>query len=1028
MNTSLEERFREKDDESSQSFFLSSKFKLPAKEKTGLSVSAEDPLLDLHQHQDQSGACSLSDNVPLLSYSRLATQSSPKSYERSQLSSSISPSSQPLLPGPIPRGPSMGGFYRSNHITLTKAEVIAKIPWSVERQVNGNGGLKNAVMRSQSKNIIDDVLWVGSIGPDSGNLPENTMREIDSKLRSEYQCCPVFLDDDTLDGHYNRYCKQILWPTLHYEIPDNPKSKAYQDHSWEHYRSVNQSIAQKIVDCYKKGDTIWVNDYHLLLVPNMIREKLPDAKIGFFLHVSFPSSEVFRCLSTRKELLEGMLGADCIGFQTPEHARHFLQTCNRILTVDTTPTSVRLKQTSISVVVQSIGIDIENLQLSCKENEVLEWRKMIRERWPKSKLIVARDKLDKIRGVKQKLLAYEQFLLNHPEMIGSTVLIQVCQMNKPNHHLERDVITIIDRINSLQSNLASEEPCVFLHKDIGFPQYVALLQEADAFAVTSVREGMNLTCHEFIFCNTTHSPLILSEFTGAAAVLGPDTILVNPWDKTEMAEAFYLSLTMDAAEKERRWSALNSIVTSNTCCKWVKDFLSDVDASWTERQRRQLEVIPVLNAELVSEDYKKTPGYRVFYLDFESSILSIERDSHNLRSHFRRRGSASSIFKSSSWTGLSPSNFTNLYEGRPSSSPSENAPTPSQFSHKHTFSLGSTLESHILFHSGARYSSHTTYLSPQRKLSLLAELVSDPHNIVYVASSNTKETLEQMFKQVPSIGLIAENGACMRPCGIDEWQTLNDYEEAPEWHKMLEPLLNRAGEQLPGSQLDIKGSKITLSFSKCTDQARVESSIGELLSHVNDGFEMMDVHAFVHDRKVEISSNIDMKLTAIKWAFKTELENLSRFEKDERGEIGMVFIAAESGKTENDHVFEWGNSLVNGVHDMAHWSPALTPNSAHSRTHSSTHSRSHSVAQNPSPTQDALFVVSTLEDAISSGSDLLSWDSDRVDTFSTIKHTFQVPIVYTVSVGGTGTYAQYMVDGINGLLNSLEYAIKPLGK
>lgn len=203
---------------------------------------------------------------------------------------------------------------------------------------------------------------------------------------------------------------------FHYQIPDNPKSKAYEDHSWAYYVKVNQAFADRIISNWKRGDIVWVHDYHLLLVPAMIREKIPDAQIGFFMHVAFPSSEVFRCLGMRIQLLEGMLGANLIGFQTQEYCLHFLSTCNRLLCIEATTEGVELADRFVNVATFPIGIDPNSLNANRNNPEMLKWLQRIRIKYGDKKLIVARDKLDHVRGVRQKLLAYELFLNKYPHL------------------------------------------------------------------------------------------------------------------------------------------------------------------------------------------------------------------------------------------------------------------------------------------------------------------------------------------------------------------------------------------------------------------------------------------------------------------------------------------------------------------------------------------------------------------------------------------------------------------------------------
>lgn len=288
--------------------------------------------------------------------------------------------------------------------------------WTVEPAIQGNGGLANAVRAAvDAGSIGGDVLSVGLIGFPTDTLDDVIKDDIHEKLEQEYEALTVFVSDSDLDGHYTHYCKTILWPVFHYQIPDHPKSKAYEDHSWEYYFNLNQAFADKVIKNYKRGDSIWINDYHLLLVPAMIRRRFPDARIGFFLHTAFPSSEVFRCLAMRKDLLEGMLGANLVAFQVPEYAHHFLQTCSRLLNVEATADGIQLEQSFVNVTSFPIGINPKALTSACKEPEVVSWIRSMEDRYRDKLLIVSRDKLDQVGGVRQKLLAFELFLNKYPE-------------------------------------------------------------------------------------------------------------------------------------------------------------------------------------------------------------------------------------------------------------------------------------------------------------------------------------------------------------------------------------------------------------------------------------------------------------------------------------------------------------------------------------------------------------------------------------------------------------------------------------
>ncbi|KAL9121850.1 MAG: hypothetical protein Q9187_001597 [Circinaria calcarea] len=498
--------------------------------------------------------------------------------------------------------------------------------WSVRPAEQGNGGLHNAVKAASEAGNLKEKIWVGTLGMPTDALDEAQKFDIEDKLENEYDSVTVFPSDSDFDGHYSHYCKTILWPVFHYQIPDNPKSKAYEDHSWIYYVKINQAFADRIVNRWKRGDVIWIHDYHLLLVPSMVRKKLPDAQIGFFLHVAFPSSEVFRCLAVRKELLKGMLGANLIGFQNQEYCHHFLQTCNRLLCVEATTEGVQLEDRLVNVETFPIGIDPGSLDARRRDPEVLLWLERIQLKYSGMQLIVGRDKLDHVRGVRQKLLAYELFLNTNPDMKGKVVLVQVATSTTEQAELDATVSDIVTRINSIHSTLAYQ-PLVFLKQDIGYSQYLALITAADVLMITSLREGMNLTSHEFISCqdgkysNKKHGSLILSEFTGSTSVFKGHELSVNPWDYRQCAEAIKTALDMDGNERAQRWSKLMEEVMHHTADHWFTTFLERLSEIWKQHSRRDTISIPRLNVSKLAEQYKAA-NRRVFILDYEGTLAA----------------------------------------------------------------------------------------------------------------------------------------------------------------------------------------------------------------------------------------------------------------------------------------------------------------------------------------------------------------------------------------------------------------------
>lgn len=213
------------------------------------------------------------------------------------------------------------------------------------------------------RNRLKRKLWVGTLGVGTDGFRESLKRNMEWRMRDEAESLPVWIPDAEFASCYDEFCHQVLWPCLHYAIPDAPKTKSfYESGSYKQYEAVNRRFAEAIANVYQDGDIIWVNDYHLMLLPAMLRQKLPNAPIGFFMHVAFPSSEIFRCLSVREELLHGLLGADLIGFQTANYARHFRQTVSRILTVEALPKGIQTEDRFVDVGVFPMGIDVLHLK------------------------------------------------------------------------------------------------------------------------------------------------------------------------------------------------------------------------------------------------------------------------------------------------------------------------------------------------------------------------------------------------------------------------------------------------------------------------------------------------------------------------------------------------------------------------------------------------------------------------------------------------------------------------------------------
>lgn len=293
--------------------------------------------------------------------------------------------------------------------------LLSAVDWVVKAAEQGHGGLQNAIHAAEAAGILENKMWVGTLGMPTDSLTEPTREVIDETLREDHESLTVFVGDSEFEGHYAHFCRSVLWPALHYQMQESPRHTEYDDYSWKQYLKVNEAFADTIANHWQPGDRIWVHDYHLLSLPALLRKRLPHAEIGFFLHTAFPSSEVFRCLNPREALLDGLLGADLIGFQTEEYCHHFLHSCSRLRRLEVSVDGVLVNNRFVHVKNYPLGIDYQSLNVLRQSVEVRDWITSITEKYDGKHLIVARDRLDAPGGIKQKLLAYDLFLESYPK-------------------------------------------------------------------------------------------------------------------------------------------------------------------------------------------------------------------------------------------------------------------------------------------------------------------------------------------------------------------------------------------------------------------------------------------------------------------------------------------------------------------------------------------------------------------------------------------------------------------------------------
>ncbi|KAF7715573.1 Alpha,alpha-trehalose-phosphate synthase (UDP-forming) [Penicillium ucsense] len=518
---------------------------------------------------------------------------------------------------------------------------FSAVDWAVKAAEQGHGGLQNAVHAAEEAGILQDKTWVGTLGMPTDSLPDVIRNVINETLRDDFDSLSVFVSDNAFEGHYAHFCRSVLWPAFHYQMQESPRHNEYDDYSWKQYLKVNEAFADAIADQWKPGDCIWIHDYHLLCLPGLLRSRLPDAEIGFFLHTPFPSSEIFRCLSSREALLDGLLGADLIGFQTDEYCSHFLHTCSRIRRLDALADGIQVHDRFVRVKSWPLGIDYKSLNLLRQSVEVRDWITNITYRYKGKRLIVARDRLDAPGGIKQRLQAYELFLKSYPKWRENVVLVQVASSASEVPELEAQVSKLAMHINAVYSTL-THQPLVFLQQDISYSQFLALLSVADIFMATNLREGMNLTSHDFVHCqdgrlvSQRHGSLVLSEFIGSASIFHGHELLVNPWDYKQCAKTLNKALEMSPQDKERNWRYLIDCKRPYTALSWYSNLQSALRESHMMREYRQTTNLPPLKTKALSTSYNSAHSRLIFLEDSSLSLLDNQASTQAVNDVLRR--------------------------------------------------------------------------------------------------------------------------------------------------------------------------------------------------------------------------------------------------------------------------------------------------------------------------------------------------------------------------------------------------------
>lgn len=465
-----------------------------------------------------------------------------------------------------------------------------------------------------------DNIWIGWPGK---NIAEGRQEEVTTAL-VEHSMRPVFLTEKDIDEYYLGFSNETLWPAFHYFV----QLIRYNATHWEAYVNANRKFAAAVLEQLEPGDSVWVHDYQLMLLPQMIRDEVPEVSIGFFQHIPFPSYEVFRMIPWRQELLNGVLGADYIGFHTYDDMRHFLSSCHRLAGVAYDGNEMIIGNRLVVADSLPMGIDYDKYAQSAESDEAEERIERYSKALSAEHLILSIDRLDYSKGIPNRLRAFESFLEQHPEYHKkvSLVLLVVPSRDTVDSYkeLKETVDNLVGRINGRYAEMAWS-PIHYFYRSFSLPALSALYKMCEVAMITPMRDGMNLVCKEFVASKKDgNGVLILSEMAGSAKELS-DAILVNPNDQQAMVNAIRTSIEMPRSERKARMQVLQRSLKRYTIFHWVKFFFSNLN---TVKDRQKNMALTIIEDHVSNELIKtfESSDQRMIFLDYDGTLVGFNED------------------------------------------------------------------------------------------------------------------------------------------------------------------------------------------------------------------------------------------------------------------------------------------------------------------------------------------------------------------------------------------------------------------
>ncbi|KAJ4951933.1 hypothetical protein NE237_028765 [Protea cynaroides] len=607
-----------------------------------------------------------------------------------------------------------------------------------------------------------EVVYVGCL---KAEIDVSEQDEVAQLLLDKFRCVPTFLPPDIQNKFYHGFCKQHLWPLFHYMLPISPNhGTRFNRVLWQAYVSANKIFADKVMEVINPDeDYVWVHDYHLMVLPTFLRKRFPRVKLGFFLHSPFPSSEIYRTLPVRDEILRALLNSDLIGFHTFDYARHFLSCCSRMLGLDYESKrgyiGLEYYGRVVSIKILPVGIHMGQLASVLSLPETVKKARELKERFKGKTVIVGVDDMDMFKGISFKFLAMGQLLEQHPELKEKVVLVQIAN---PARTQGKDIEEVQDETHLTAKSVNERygkpgyEPIVFINGSVPTLEKAAYYAIAECCVVNAVRDGMNLVPYTYTVCrqsspvldealgfdgsNTPRkSMIVVSEFIGCSPSLS-GAIRVNPWNIDAVSEAMNLAITMPEAEKQMRHEKHYKYVSSHDVGYWARSFDQDLERACREHFLKRcwgigfglcFRVVALgpnfrkLSVEHIVSAYNRTNS-RVILLDYDGTMMP-----------------QTSVDK-----------------------------TPSS-----------------------------------EVISVLNSLCNDPKNIVFIVSGRGKDSLSKWFSSCEKLGIAAEHGYFTRWTKDSEWESPSLGTNF-DWKKIAEPVMVPYTETTDGSYIEHKESAL----------------------------------------------------------------------------------------------------------------------------------------------------------------------------------------------------------------------------